>query len=172
MTDQPQIIGGIDTHTDVHQAAVIDTFGRRLATAAFPTTPAGYHQLLDWLRSYGTVTAVGVEGTGAYGAELARLLRANRVSVIEVDRPDRRTRRAHGKSDPLDAYAAADAVLAHRAQGTPRPATGSWRPSAPCAWYAPPPSKPAPRPPTRSTHRSPPRPARCANRCAHCPPPD
>jgi transposase len=124
MTDQPQIIGGIDTHTDVHQAAVIDTFGRRLATAAFPTTPAGYHQLLDWLRSYGTVTAVGVEGTGAYGAELARLLRANRVSVIEVDRPDRRTRRAHGKSDPLDAYAAADAVLAHRAQGTPKTRDG------------------------------------------------
>jgi hypothetical protein len=27
-----EAIGGIDTHTDVHRAAVIDTIGRQLAT--------------------------------------------------------------------------------------------------------------------------------------------
>jgi transposase len=32
--------------------------------------------------------------------------------VVEVDRPDRRTRRQRGKSDPIDAEAAARAVLA------------------------------------------------------------
>jgi transposase len=124
MTDHPRVVGGIDTHTDFHQAAVIDTVGRHLATEQFPTTPDGYRALLAFLRSHGTVAAVGVEGTGSYGAELARLLRADRVTVLEVDRPDRRTRRAHGKSDPVDAYAAADAVLCHRAQGTPKARDG------------------------------------------------
>ncbi|MFE9490222.1 transposase [Streptomyces sp. NPDC006641] len=43
---------------------------------------------------------------------------------IEVDRPDRRARRAAGKSDPIDAYAAA-AVLADRATGTPKHRDGA-----------------------------------------------
>lgn len=33
------VIGGIDTHTDFHQLAVIDTVGRQLATKSFRTTP-------------------------------------------------------------------------------------------------------------------------------------
>ncbi|MFB8397695.1 IS110 family transposase, partial [Streptomyces yangpuensis] len=90
MADDIAVVGGIDTHTDFHQAAVIDTIGRHLATAAFPTTPDGYRQLIDWLASHGEIIAVGMEGTGAYGAELARRLREHRITVIEVDRPDRR----------------------------------------------------------------------------------
>lgn len=42
------------------------------------------------------------------------------MSVVEVDRPDRKTRRMHGKSDPIDAIAAARAVLAGTATGTPK----------------------------------------------------
>ena len=124
MADEIAVIGGVDTHTDFHQAAVIDSIGRHLATKAFPTTPDGYLRLLEWLRSHGKVIAVGVEGTGAYGCELARLLRANQVTVIEVDRPDRRARRANGKSDPVDAFAAATAVLTGRAGGTPKTRDG------------------------------------------------
>ncbi|GAA5022324.1 hypothetical protein GCM10023335_54140 [Streptomyces siamensis] len=75
------MVGGVDAHTDFHQAAVIDSIGRHLATQAFPTTPDGYHRLLDWLRSHGDLIAVGVEGTGAYGCELARYLRQNQVTV-------------------------------------------------------------------------------------------
>jgi transposase len=104
----------------MHQAAVIDTVGRHLVTEAFPTTPAGYRHLLAWLRSHGQVLAVGMEGTGSFGAELARHLRAHGVTVIEVDRPDRRAHRTAGKSDPVDAYAAATAVLSGRADGTPK----------------------------------------------------
>jgi transposase len=44
--------------------------------------------------------------------------------VIEVDRPDRKTRRRHGKSDPIDAIAAARAVLAGTATATPKTRTG------------------------------------------------
>ena len=52
-----------------------------------------------------------MEGTGAYGAVLARELRAEGVVVVEVDRPNRQSCAALGKSDPLDAYAAARAAL-------------------------------------------------------------
>ncbi|WP_374935681.1 IS110 family transposase [Streptomyces sp. SM11] len=119
------MIGGIDTHTDVHQAAVIDTIGRHLGTKGFPTTPAGYWDLLEWLHSHGRVLVVGMEGAGSFGAELGRHLRANQIAVIEVDRPDRRARRASGKSDSIDAYAAATAVLAGRATGTPKSRDGA-----------------------------------------------
>jgi hypothetical protein len=76
------------------------------------------------MRSYGRLHAVGVEGTGSYGAALARHLAAEQVKVIEVNRPDRRQRRAKGKSDPLDAYAAADAVLSGRAIAVPKAGDG------------------------------------------------
>ncbi|MGW4985632.1 IS110 family transposase [Streptomyces mirabilis] len=118
------VIGGIDTHTDVHQAAVIDSVGRHLDTCSFETNAAGYEQLMTWLHAQGEVIAVGMEGTGAYGAELARFLTASGVTVVEVDRPDRKARRAHGKSDPIDAYAAATAVLSGRASGTPKSRNG------------------------------------------------
>ncbi|MFF7564847.1 IS110 family transposase [Streptomyces pseudovenezuelae] len=118
------VIGGIDTHTDVHQAAVIDSVGRHLDTQSFATNSAGYEQLLAWLHSQGEVIGVGMEGTGAYGAELARFLTTNGITVVEVDRPDRRARRALGKSDPIDAYAAATAVLSGRASGTPKSRDG------------------------------------------------
>ena len=42
------VTGGVDTHRDVHVAAVLDQLGRILATRAFPTTRAGYSQLLSW----------------------------------------------------------------------------------------------------------------------------
>ncbi|MFJ9683651.1 IS110 family transposase [Streptomyces sp. NPDC101194] len=122
--DEIAVIGGVDTHTDLHQAAVIDSIGQHLATEAFETTPAGYRRLLDWLRSHGEVLALGMEGTGAYGAELARFLTAHGVTVVEVDRPDRKARRTNGKSDPIDAYAAATAVLSGRATGTPKSRDG------------------------------------------------
>ena len=68
--------------------------------------------------------AVGVEGTGAYGAGLARHLRSEHVIVVEVPRPERRLRRSHGKSDPVDAEAAARAVLAGTATIVPKRADG------------------------------------------------
>jgi transposase len=40
--------------------------------------------------------------------------------VVEVDRPDRRTRRQRGRSDPIDAEAAARAVLAGVATAAPK----------------------------------------------------
>jgi transposase len=119
-----EVTGGVDTHGLTHHAAVIDSIGRHLADREFPATPGGYRALLDWMRSHGTLIGVGVEGTGAYGAELARVLTAAGVTVIDIDRPDRKTRRMKGKSDPIDAYTAATAVLSGRATGTPKSRNG------------------------------------------------
>ena len=70
------------------------------------------------------MTAVGVEGTGSYGAGLARALTAGGFEVVEVNRPNRAERRIRGKSDPLDAYQAAQSVLAERGTSTPKTRDG------------------------------------------------
>ncbi len=120
----PGVTGGIDTHGQTHHVAVLDHVGRQLGDREFPTTPPGYRQLLAWLRGHGPLERVGVEGTGTYGAALTRQLRLAKVLVVEVDRPDRKARRAKGKSDPLDAYAAARAALSATAAGTPKAQDG------------------------------------------------
>jgi transposase len=89
-----------------------DSFGRRLDATSVPTTPAGYAELLGWARGLGEIEAWGIEGTGSFGAGLSRFLRVQGQVVVEVNRPDRQARRRHGKSDPLDAEAAARAVQA------------------------------------------------------------
>jgi transposase len=122
-TETIGVTGGIDTHSNTHHAAALDEVGRLLGTREFQAHPAGYHQLLDWLGSFGTITRVGVEGTGCYGAGVTRFLRRHRIHVIEVNRPDRRSRRVRGKSDPLDAESAARRALAGEDQVTPKDTT-------------------------------------------------
>src|SRR6476469_6263925 len=105
------VVGGVDTHSATHCAAVVDSNGALLGTAEFLATPAGYRQLLAWLRSYGDVAKVGVEGTGSYEARYARVLRDAGVAVVEVPHPVRRVRALRGKSNPNEAKAAARAAL-------------------------------------------------------------
>ena len=50
-----EIILGVDTHKDIHVAAVVTTLGAQLADATFPTTAAGYRQLLAWARGFGVL---------------------------------------------------------------------------------------------------------------------
>jgi transposase len=115
---------GVDTHLDLHVAAVIDQAGRLLDTRGFPASTRGYVALVTWAERFGPVQRVGIEGTGTYGAGLARFVRAYGLEVIEVDRPDRATRRRRGKSDPIDAQAAARATLAGVAATTPKTREG------------------------------------------------
>ena len=70
---------------------------------------------------------VGVEGTSSYGAGLTRALQAEGVEVVEVDRPNRQERRRVGKSDAIDAIAAARACLAGEALGAPKSKNGTSR---------------------------------------------
>jgi transposase len=105
--------------------AAKDALGRRLATTRIPTTPTGYQDLLAWAHGLGEVDAFGVEGTSSYGAGLARFLRGHGQRVVEVNRPDRQARRRNGKSDPVDADAAARAVQAGEATAAPKLGTGT-----------------------------------------------
>ncbi len=121
MTAEPgSVTGGVDTHLDVHVAAAVDHLGGVLATESFPTNAAGYRRLLTWLRAFGPLHKVGVEGTGSYGSALARYLTEQDVTVLEVGRPNRQVRRRHGKTDVIDAIAAARAVLSGEASATPK----------------------------------------------------
>jgi transposase len=119
------VTGGTDTHSETHHAAVVDQVGRVLGDQEFPATAAGYRELLVWMRSFGELVKVGIEGTGTYGAGLARYLASEGVELVEVDRPDRKTRRTKGKSDPIDAIAAARAALSNQATGTPKTRIGA-----------------------------------------------
>ena len=119
-----EVTVGVDTHSDVHVAAVITALGVLLDTAQFPATGAGYRALVGWVGSFGVLRRAGVEGTGSYGAALARHLRAAGVEVIEVNAPDKATRRRQGKTDPVDAQAAARAVLSGRASATAKAGDG------------------------------------------------
>jgi transposase len=115
-----EVTGGVDTHLNTHTAAVIDPIGRVLGTQLFSADTAGYTALLDWMHTFGRLGRVGVEGTGAYGTGLSRLLHHEQIEVVEVDRPDRKTRRFQGKSDPIDAIAAAKTALAGHRTGIPK----------------------------------------------------
>ncbi|ANH38227.1 Transposase IS116/IS110/IS902 family protein [Nocardioides dokdonensis FR1436] len=119
------VIGGVDTHRDQHVAAALDSLGRLLGIEYFDADTSGHRALLAWLESFGPVLMIGIEGTGAYGLGLARhLATATTADLIEVDRPDRRTRRLKGKSDPVDAEAAARAAWSGAHTGTPKARDG------------------------------------------------
>ncbi len=110
-----EVVLGVDTHKDFHVAALVTNQAELVATETFPTTAAGYRQLLSWARSYGEVRRAGVECTGSYGVALTRSLLTEGLTVFEVNRGDRAERRRRGKSDAVDAEAAARAVLSGRA---------------------------------------------------------
>ena len=120
-----RITGGVDTHLDIHVAAALNQLGALLETQSFPATAAGYRQLLRWLRGFGEVERIGVEGTGSYGAGLTRHLLAEGVTVVEVDRANRQNRRRRGKSDTVDAIAAARAAQSGDANGEAKTRDGN-----------------------------------------------
>ena len=116
----PLVVGGADTHADTVHVAAITTLGREISDREFPTTAAGYQAAVAFLTSHGPIDQVGIEGTSSYGAGLARAVIEAGLQVIEVNRPNRADRRRQGKSDPLDAYQAARAVLSGRATSDPK----------------------------------------------------
>ena len=119
-----RIVGGVDTHKDLHVAAVVDEFGRVLAGQSFATTRHGYKQMLTWMRSFGSLQRIGIEATGTYGAGLLRYMQSAGVEVLEVTAPDRHDRRQRGKNDDLDAQNAAHAAFAGKRTATPKSRDG------------------------------------------------
>jgi transposase len=106
------VIGGVDAHSDTHEAAALDGRGALLSSESFATTFAGYAALLDWLRAFGHVDVVALKLTGAYAAGLVGYLREHDIRVLEVNQPHAHTRRRRGNSNPIDAEMAARLALA------------------------------------------------------------
>jgi transposase len=119
-----EVVLGVDTHLDSHVAVALDQLGRHLGDLIVPTTPDGYRTLVCWAVGFGSLRSVGIEGTGSYGAGLARHLKTKGIEVLEVERPKRRHLRRRGKSDPIDAEAAARAVLSGESAGQPKSGDG------------------------------------------------
>ena len=120
MANQARFVGGIDSHKDTIHVAVITDLGVAVEDREFPTTATGYRDATRWLSSHGRLTAVGVEGTSSYGTGIAAALHACGVNVVEVNRTRPAERRKQGKSDQLDAYRAARAVVAGEATTDPK----------------------------------------------------
>ena len=120
-----EIVVGVDTHKHTHTAVALNALGARLGAMTAPVSRGGYLRIETWARAFGPVRAFGIEGTGSYGAGLSRALREAGHRVLEVNRPDRSARRRRGKDDPLDAEAAARAVLGGQATAEPKSGTSS-----------------------------------------------
>lgn len=120
-----ELVLGVDTHRDVHTAAVVTSMGRMCGSREFPTTGKGCRDLLAWARGHGEVRRAGVECTGSYGAALSRMLQAESIEVLDVNQPDKRARRSRGKTDAVDAEGAARAVISGRACVVAKTADGS-----------------------------------------------
>lgn len=113
-------VAGIDTHADTHTLAVVTAQGAVEFTEQFTADRCGYAALIERLQDVEGLDRVGVEGTNSYGAELTRALLAVGLTVLEVLRPSRQVRRMDGKSDPVDAIAAARQVLTGDGTSTPK----------------------------------------------------
>ncbi len=112
---------GVDTHKDSHYAVALDQVGQILAELVVPATRAGYADLQQWAEPLADADELvfGLEGVGGWGAGLFQHLQRAGHPVVEVERPRRRDRRA-GKSDRIDAIAAAKSVLTDERVSTPR----------------------------------------------------
>ena len=125
MSSWVDVFGGVDTHRDVHVGAVVDGAGRLLGSESFAADGVGYRRLVAWMGLQGRLVRVGVEGCGSYGAGLARYLTAANIEVVEVNRPNRQLRRQKGgKSDSIDAEAAARAAASGQATAVPKSGDG------------------------------------------------
>ena len=167
--DNIQIIGGVDTHQDLHTAAIVSHDGTVLGTESFSTTRAGYRAMLRWFRSHGELLRVGVESTGTYGAGITRHLALSGIPVLEVTGPDPASRRAKGKDDALDAISAAEAARTRRRVRWPKTVPAAWKPCGCCERRERRQSSAAARPCSNSTTPSSPRRRKCVTKSATSP---
>lgn len=104
---------GVDTHAKTHTYAITDTTsGACLGCETFPVNTAGIKRAISWIhRNTSGEVLTAVEGTRSYGASLTRALAAANLPVVEAKPPRKKTRGGAGKTDAIDAKAAATGIL-------------------------------------------------------------
>ncbi len=143
------ITGGVDTHRDVHVAAALDPLGGLLGSESLPHRLGRLQGAAAWLRAFGDVTKIGIEGTGSYGSGLTRYLR--RAGV--------RSSKSTGRIEKSDAAVASPIPSMPSKQrgrlsvvgrpAAPSPETAPSRPSE-CWWWR---SAPLGRPESKRSSR-------------------
>lgn len=115
---------GVDTHARQHTLTVVECrTGTARSSADFPTTSAGLARALSWISRHGEVarTFAAVEGTSSYGATFTRLLLQSGFAVGEVRPPTKAAQSRNGKSDKIDAEAAARWAMSRQSDEVPIP---------------------------------------------------
>lgn len=113
IADQYDYVVGVDTHARTHTFTIIGTrTGGIVDTQVFPASRSGIARAIAWIgrRAPSSVFAA-VEGTSSYGAQLTKALIDSGVPVGEVRPPARTAQAVNGKSDVIDAEAAARSVM-------------------------------------------------------------
>jgi Transposase len=120
MTQQDiDVTGGVDTHKDTHTAAALDGAGRVLGTEQFAANQAGYKALLAWLRSFGPVPAVGVEGHRRLRVRAPPGSGCPQLHETCCDRPEAKVSHLHSNQQRLTAQGPRSLM--------PSAARGPWR---------------------------------------------
>lgn len=104
---------GVDTHARTHTYAIINTTtGARTGCQVFPVTTSGMNRAIAWIRRNTTAPILAaIEGTSSYGSSLTRILTQQNITVVEVKPPPKKARAGIGKTDEIDATAAAMSIL-------------------------------------------------------------
>lgn len=102
---------GIDTHKDFHAVCVVDGMAMVVYEGTYEADPAGYARLADDLQGIGCCKSIAIEGTSGYGKGLCEFLQRKGYDVYEALRPGRRQYNPSGKTDAIDALAAAMGAL-------------------------------------------------------------
>lgn len=109
-----RFVAGVDCHKHSHTIVVIDQVGAQQACLKITADADGYQKAIEFSKPFSDL-AWGVESTGFYGYGLAQALVTRGHVVLEVPgtvtKRYRRQGTRHGKSDPIDARAIAEAVL-------------------------------------------------------------
>lgn len=112
-------VAGIDPHQNTFTLGIVDANGVEINRITCPNSAVGYVLAIETLTAH-RVAQVGIEGSASWGAHVAIALVAAGFDAREVPpqrtAQQRRSRRA-GKTDGVDAVAAARALLAEPTLG-------------------------------------------------------
>lgn len=98
---------GIDTHKEFHAFCALDERGAVALEGTCAASEAAYEGLCRSLEEAGRPARVAIEGSSSYGRGLSDHMRRRGYDVREAVRPGRRAYSPDGKTDAVDALAAA-----------------------------------------------------------------
>lgn len=136
VTEKYAYVIGIDTHARTHTYAVVNTrTGTREHCEAFPVNTAGMRRAIAWIGRCATGEVfAAVEGTRSYGSSITAMLSAADIPVVEVKPPKKKSRAGVGKTDEIDATAAAMGVLGKDTTELLHPRARAYAPRSACCW--------------------------------------